>query len=125
MYYGEIPFLHSENSILWDGLDTFLSNRSREVSKVESRGFCALLSIQQCLAVDLKASYSMKNISKKLLRELKDHVADYLAFSDNSTPESLLKEAKRYLSLQDHTSYVLPVVDIMLAAAANAASQIK
>ena len=90
----------------------------RKIIKIPSNGHCLLLAIKQSLDSDFQIQREEKNIAQKIWKEIKDRLNFYCEFT-TLTPDQLMRDAHKYLSMKKNT-YTLEVVDVIVFAAANA-----
>ena len=70
------------------------------------------------LDCDFQIQREEKNIAQNIWKEIKDRLNFYREFT-TLTPEQLMRDAHKYLSMKKNT-YTLEVVDVIVFAAANA-----
>ena len=76
------------------------------------------MAIKQCLDFDFIIQREEKNIAQKIWQEIKDRLNFYRDFT-TLTPEELMRDDHKYLSMKKNT-YTLEVVDVIVFAVANA-----
>ena len=76
------------------------------------------MAIKQCLDSDFQIQREEKNIAWKIWQEIKDWLNFYHDFA-TLTPEELMRDAHKYLSMKKNT-YRLEIVDVIVFAVANA-----
>ena len=89
------------------------------VELIPQNGFCIIQAIKMCVEKDLSTSMTLKNIARKIFREVKDRVNFYSEFLPNYTPNEIIRNVEKYLK-QTEICYTMEVVDIIIGAAANA-----
>ena len=79
-------------------------------------GFCFLESVRLCLERDVGKFMSHEDLVALIMSEIYERCFEYKDFH-NSSIESLIKDAEKYLN---KGQFVLNVVDVVIAATANA-----
>ena len=79
-------------------------------------GFCFLEAVRTCLLIDYKEEIPVEKLIKKLMNELYERVNYYSNFHQGGI-QKLLKDAKKFIKKR---KYRLDVVDVCIAATANA-----
>ena len=90
----------------------------QKIIKIPSNGHCLLVAIKQSLDSDFQIQREEINIAQKIWKEIKDQVNFYREFT-TLTPEQLMRDGHKYLSMKKNM-YTLEVVDVIVFAAANA-----
>ena len=116
--YTIIPTLFSPPHVPWcDILKNILEN-GRKVLKISGNGLCLVEAVGQAIDKDLGIKNSYNAQARKFWMEIKTRILFYSDFVPNQTSTSILKTIYDYL--KKWGSYMLPIIDIMLAACATA-----
>ena len=108
----------NEKNLPWKDVQQHIEMIGWKIIKIPSNGHCLLLAIKQSLDSDFQIQREDKNIARKIWKEIKDRLNFYREFT-TLTPEQLMRDAHKYLSMKKNT-YTLEVVDVIVFAAANA-----
>ena len=103
-------------SVDWRDLGQHLQKFDREVMEVSGNGFCFLEAVRTCLLIDYKEEIPVEKLIKKLMNKLYERVNYYSSFHQGGI-QKLLKDAKKFIKKR---KYSLDVVDVCIAATANA-----
>ena len=111
-----LKFQFNSQSIMWPELERYLENFDVEVLPTRADGFCFLESMRLCLERDVGKFISREDLVSVIMSEIYERCFEYKDFHNGSI-ESLIKDAERYLN---RGQFILNVVDVVIAAAANA-----
>ena len=101
---------------MWGDLERYLENFEVEVLPTRADGFCFLESVRLCLERDVGKFMSHEDLVALIMSEIYERCFEYKDFHNGSI-ESLIKDAEKYLN---KGQFVLSVVDVVIAATANA-----
>ena len=101
---------------MWSDLERYLENFEVEVLPTRADGFCFLESVRLCLERDVGKFMSHEDLVALIMSEIYERCFEYKDFHNGSI-ESLIKDAEKYLN---KGQFVLNVVDVVIAATANA-----